>query len=67
MNLDPNLYYPLIYLAISGLVAYGIARVFFGRAADRGMGASQWLFVALLWFIMLLGLLFYERYLKFRL
>lgn len=67
MTLDPNFYYPLIYIGLSGLLAYGIGRLFFGRAADRGMGASQWLFVALLWFIMLLGLLLYERYLKFRL
>ena len=60
-----NPYYLGVYLAISGLIAYGIARMFFGSAADRGMGASQWLFAALLWFTMLLGLLFYERYLRF--
>lgn len=58
-------YYVIVYVALSGLLAYGIARIFFGRAAERGMGASQWLFVALLWFVMLLGLLFYERYLRF--
>ena len=60
-----NPYYLAVYTGISALIAYGIARIFFGRAADRGMGASQWLFVALIWFIMMLGLLFYERYLRF--
>ena len=62
-----NLYYLGMYIAISGLLAYGIARMFFGHAADRGMGASQMLFAGLLWFVMLLALLFYERYLKFML
>ena len=60
-----NPYYLLLYAAISGLLAYGIARMFFGHAADRGMNASQLLFAGLLWFVMLLALLFYERYLKF--
>lgn len=60
-----NPYYLLLYAAISGLLAYGIARTFFGHAADRGMNASQLLFAGLMWFVMLLALLFYERYLKF--
>ena len=62
-----NLYYLAMYVAISGLLAYGIARMFFGHAADRGMGASQLLFAGLLWFVMMLALVFYERYLKFML
>jgi hypothetical protein len=54
-----------MYLVITALLAYGLGNMFFGRAADRGMGASQWLLVGFLWFIMLLGLLFYQRYLQF--
>jgi hypothetical protein len=60
-----NPYYLAVYTAISALIAYGVARMFFGHAADRGMGASQWLFAGLIWFVMMLGLLFYERYLRF--
>jgi hypothetical protein len=61
-----NTYYLAAYTGLSALLAYGIARMFFGRAADRGMGASQMLFAGLLWFIMMLGLLVYEQYLKGR-
>jgi hypothetical protein len=57
-------YYLAVYTAISALLAYGIARIFFGQAADRGMGASQLLFAGLLWFVMMLGLLFYQTYLR---
>jgi hypothetical protein len=59
-----NTYYLAAYTGLAALLAYGIARLFFGRSADRGMGASQMLFAGLLWFIMMLGLLVYERYLK---
>jgi hypothetical protein len=60
-----NPYYLLMYTVVTGLLAYSLARMFFGRAADRGMSASQMLFAGLLWFVLMLGLLFYERYLKF--
>jgi hypothetical protein len=60
-----NIYYLGVYAGLTALLAYGLARLFFGRAADRGMGASQWLFVGLLWFVMMLMLLFYQRYLRF--
>ncbi len=60
-----NLYYLAVYAFIAALLAYGIARMFFGKAAERGMGASQWLFAGLIWFVMMLLFFFYERYLKF--
>lgn len=60
-----NLYYMAVYVFFAALLSYGIARMFFGHAADRGMGASQWLFAGLIFFVMVLLFFFYERYLKF--
>jgi hypothetical protein len=65
LGMNQATYSLLVYAGVSLIISYGIARIFFGRAADRGMGASQWLFAALIWFILMLGLFFYNRYLRF--